>query len=201
MRADLSSVLGTACFGCGRPGDPACAGCLESCARPAPAPVPSGVDRLLAPWNYEGIPRRLVLHLKLGASRSSVTPLVSGMARELARSGSQAEAIVWVPARRRDIRRRGFDHAELLARHLAARTGLPAVRALVRTGRQPDQAGLSRTQRAVNLKNAFRSIPSGHSKVVIVDDLVTTGATASACARALRGAGHSVVEVISACRA
>jgi ComF family protein len=152
-------------------------------------------------WSYEGIARKLVLHLKLGASRAAVQPLVSGMTEALARTGTPASAIVWVPARRRDVRRRGFDHAELLAHGVARATGLPALRAIERAGHQPDQAGLSRSQRAVNLERAFRARRSDHANVVIVDDLVTTGATATACARALREAGHSKVEVLAACAA
>jgi ComF family protein len=198
---DLASVLGSSCLRCGRPGAPVCVRCIGTLPRVGSAPTPAGIDRLLAAWSYEGLARRLVLHLKLGPSRASVDPMAWGMARELARVGSQAEALVWVPARRRDVRRRGFDHAELLARALGSLIGLPTVRALERAGHQPDQAGLSRSQRAVNLRRAFRAVATGHTKVVIVDDLVTTGATATACAGALRAAGYSEVELVAACRA
>jgi predicted amidophosphoribosyltransferase len=186
--------------GCrGRRG-PLCDRCRTSIA-PAPAGRPiAGVARVLAPWAYEGPARALVLDLKLEGRRPTAAPLVAAMCREVGRRGLGAEAVTWVPGRRRDARRRGFDHAEVLARGVACRLGLPAAGLLRQASVRRDQAGLTAAQRRLNLAGAFDG-RRFERPVVLVDDLVTTGATAAACAAALRGAGVPSVEVLAPCRA
>jgi predicted amidophosphoribosyltransferase len=141
-----------------------------------------------------------VLGLKLDARRPFAEPLVAAMVDEVRRRGLDAGVVTWVPGRRRDIRRRGFDHAEVLARGLARRLGLGARSTLRRVDARPDQTTLSGAARRRNLRGAFAARPCPQT-VALVDDLVTTGATASACAAALRRAGAPSVEVIAACRA
>jgi predicted amidophosphoribosyltransferase len=98
------------------------------------------------------------------------------------------------------MRRRGFDHAELLAAELSAGLGLPCRRLLDRRGIPLDQAALSASERRANLAGAFQADLSPR-EVVLVDDVVTTGATAEACARALRAAGARTVHLLVACSA
>jgi predicted amidophosphoribosyltransferase len=111
-----------------------------------------------------------------------------------------ASALTWVPGRRRDIRRRGFDHARELALRLAKELGLEALPLLGRRLDRPDQAGLSAEDRRSNLLGSFLSRPSP-ARVALVDDLITTGATATACALALKGAGAARIELLAACSA
>lgn len=160
-----------------------------------------GVDLAVAPWSYRGAPRSLVLALKLRGMRTAAGPLAAAMADECRRAGVTARSVTWVPARRADRRRRGFDHAEVLARSVAAGLGLPAISALARRGDQADQAGLDRRARAANVGGAFVASTRLEGPVLLVDDLVTTGATATACAGPLRSAGASAVELAAACRA
>ena len=115
--------------------------------------------------------------------------------------------VTWVPARPSAKRHRGFDQAELLAREVARRAGLPCAATLVAAERQ-DQVGLGRTLRAANAQAAFSAIVDAaigdgepRSSVLLVDDLITSGATASACARELSRAGWERVEMLAACRA
>jgi ComF family protein len=122
------------------------------------------------------------------------------MVAEARRVGLTGDVVTWVPGRRRDSRRRGFDHAELLARGVARRLGLRATALLRATGARPDQTALSARDRRINLRGAFVARPCSR-RVVLVDDLVTTGATASSCAAALRRAGAPAVDVLVACRA
>ena len=155
----------------------------------------------MAPWSYRGAPRSLVLALKLRGMRSAAGPLSEAMAGGCRRAGMTATAVTWVPARRADRRRRGFDHAEVLAAGVASALGLPAFSALERRGVQADQAGLDRVARASNVGGAFAGVTPVDGSILLVDDLVTTGATAAACARALRSVGASAVELAVACRA
>jgi predicted amidophosphoribosyltransferase len=146
-----------------------------------------------------------VLALKLRHLRDAAQPLVEAMVSAFYRHGLGGETVSWVPARRRDIRIRGFDHAEVLARALAQRVGLPAAALLERRGTQRDQSGLGREERSVNLQGAFRApetlLGPSPGRVLLVDDLVTTGATASACSSALRATGVVRVGLLAACRA
>ncbi|MGH2820050.1 MAG: ComF family protein, partial [Actinomycetota bacterium] len=96
--------------------------------------------------------------------------------------------------------RRGYDHAEVLARAASARLGMPCMRLLARRRDPPDQTSLGAAQRRRNLSGAFVAFACP-SPVVLADDLVTTGATASACAAALLAAGVPAVEVLVPCRA
>jgi predicted amidophosphoribosyltransferase len=114
--------------------------------------------------------------------------------------GVGGETVTWVPGRAKDIRARGFDHAELLGRGLARELGLRPQALLRRRHPARDQASLSALDRAENVRGAFGAVRSPPC-VVLVDDLMTTGATAAACAAALNAAGAERIEVVTACRA
>lgn len=159
-----------------------------------------GIALAVAPWRYEGAPRSLILALKLRGARAAADPLVAAMTASCRRAGVTAECVTWVPARRQDAMRRGFDHAEVLAHGVADGLGLPASRLLIRRGTQPDQTMLTRGQRLANLDGAFCATRSLCGRVLLVDDLVTTGATAVACAGALGVAGAARLELAVACR-
>ncbi len=103
-------------------------------------------------------------------------------------------ALVAVPAHPGRRRTRGFDPAELLARALARRTGLPLARALRRTAKAQRQLGASRDERRAADRLGFEARGPAPRTAILVDDVHTTGATLSACARALKAAGaHQVV--------
>jgi predicted amidophosphoribosyltransferase len=138
-----------------------------------------------------------VLDLKLRGFASAAEPLVEAMANEVWRRGLVGLRLTWVPASRKDNRRRGYDHAEVLARGLGARIGLPVVPLLTRSRQVLDQTGLGAVERRRNLERAFEASTCRHP-VVIVDDVVTTGATLAACGTALRRAGVPSVEAVVA---
>lgn len=201
-RVRLATVFGPApCASCGRREGWLCTDCVRD-ARPATAgPPPSDVDRIVAAWAYEGGPRSLVLGLKLRHLSRAAGPLVVAMVDAARRTALDADRFTWVPARPSDISARGFDHAELLARGVARRLGLPATALLRRRGVQLDQSGLDRTRRLQNLEGAFVAPRTVPQRVLLVDDLITTGATATACARALKASGARQVTLLAACRA
>jgi ComF family protein len=197
----LETLLGPPpCEGCGRHLGALCPRCRARLGSPTVSIPLHGVDRVLAHWAYEGAARSLILGLKLRGARSAARPLVAAMRAEVLARGLLGDAITWVPGRRRDVRRRGYDHAEVLGRGLAAALGLPATPLLRRIGDRADQTTLGGAERRTNLQGACAARPCS-AGIVVVDDLITTGATAEACAEALRAGGAATVEVVVPCRA
>jgi ComF family protein len=138
------------------------------------------------------------------AGRRDLAPVLGALLAERYPFG-QAVLLVPVPLHRSRLRARGFNQAALLAQELARRRGLPvALRALVRRRQTRAQPGLDSTARRRNLADAFEvRLPArvvGRS-IVLVDDVLTTGATADACATALLRAGVARVDVYTVGRA
>ena len=187
------------CAGCRRPGSPLCGECRDGIGRPHVPQVP-GVDQVLVGFPYLGAARSLVLDLKLRGDRDAALPLAEALIRGVAAEGLAAEVVSWIPGRAHENRRRGLDHAGTLAAQVGRGLGLPVQALLSHTSERPDQASLGAAERWANLEGAFdaRDCPE---RVALVDDLVTTGATAAAGARALRDAGAVRVEVLAACSA
>lgn len=206
LAALLDLVLPQRCPGCGAQGQRwcrACAGVLVAAAdrplgRVAPTPAPPGFPAAAAGAPYADVVRGAVLGFKEHGQRGLAAPLgrvLAGAVRVLVPRGPVI--LVPVPSDRAAVRRRGFDHTDLLARAAARELGrqgreTQVVRALVVRTRRADQAGLGAGARAANLAGAFalrRSVPVlGRAPLVLVDDIVTTGATASEAARALAAA-------------
>ncbi|MDQ3752573.1 MAG: ComF family protein [Actinomycetota bacterium] len=200
MKQQAVGVLGASgCVGCGAGGVVLCAGCRAQLTRPLHAARVPGVQRVLTPLDYSGAARSLVLALKLRGRRAAAGPLAEAMSAQALSEGLEGSVITWVPGRRADTRVRGYDHARVLAEETGRRLGLPVVGLLRRAGhRRADQSALGRVDRWVNLEGAFLARRCG-AAVVIVDDLVTTGATGGACGEALRNAGAQTVELLAAC--
>jgi competence protein ComFC len=185
---------------CGKPlpGEaPACGRCRRGLS-----PLTSGLS--LGP--YDGPLRAAIHELKYRgrrrvAGRLAETLLAEPRTRALL---SPEVVIVPVPLHPRRRRERGFNQAELLAAELGRRLGLPVrPTALVRRLDTPSQTGLSAADRRKNVKDAFavrRRAQVAGRVVVLVDDVVTTGATVHACARALQQAGACEVRCLSAAR-
>ncbi|MBI3932580.1 MAG: ComF family protein [Acidobacteria bacterium] len=186
--------------GCGAPiagSSPACPRC-----RRRRSPVDAGFS--LGP--YDGVLRTLVHELKFRGRRAVASRLAEALAAEPAARALVAPGVVLVPVplhpRRR--RERGFNQAELLAVELGRRAGCDvAPLALVRRKDTPPQTGLPAAARRRNVHGAFavrRRAQVAGRIVVLVDDVTTTGATARACAVALREAGALEVRLVTAAR-
>jgi predicted amidophosphoribosyltransferase len=112
-----------------------------------------------------------------------------------------ADAVTWVPASRRRRSARGFDQSLALARVVARRLALPAVPVLRRVADPGPQARRRGRERRLAMRGAFVAVRRPPGRVAIVDDVLTTGATAAACAEALLEAGARSVVVSTAARA
>lgn len=177
-----------------------CMSCRGELVECPPLDAPPPLARLSAGCLYEGVARALVLGLKLGGLRMRAGPLAEAMCRSAWRDAASGDVVTWVPGNVPEARRRGYDHAEVLARLVAARFGLPVSRLLAAATTKADQTALSGAQRRDNPKGAFvaRTV---HGRVVLVDDVMTTGATICTCAGALLAEGAAEVEGLVGCRA
>ena len=217
--AALDLAFPAVCSGCGREGEPLCAACLPALdARLAlPGGTPIGLPaELPAPllqldWcaPFAGPVRGALHDLKYAGERRLAVPLGDAVARRWARVGTGAEVVVPVPVHAERERRRGYDQAALIAEVAAEQLGLPVVRALERQRATVAQFELGRDERAANVDGAFRvraGLPARVSRMVVgrwillVDDVVTTGATLAACAFALERAGALAVSAITVAR-
>lgn len=167
---------------------------------------PPAFHRARAAVRYEGVAPRLVHDFKYG-DRLDLAPLLGGlMVRAGAPLLTDAEVLVPVPLHWRRLMSRRFNQSAELARILARDTGLPVLpQALTRRRATAQQVGLSRSARASNVQGAF-AVPDDargaiHGRrLILVDDVLTTGATVEACARALTRAGAARVDVLTFAR-
>jgi ComF family protein len=206
------------CPGCGTEGSPICDECLPGLharlERPAGIPIglPSDVPPPLVQLEwcapFSGLVRRALHELKYTGETRLAKPLGNAVARRWRRAGAGGDLLVPVPVHADRRRRRGYDQAELIAIAAAADLRLPAAPILERNRATTAQFDLDRASRATNVSGAFRlrSPPPGRRRplagrwVVLVDDVVTTGATLSACADVLLDAGAVCVSAITVAR-
>jgi ComF family protein len=215
----LALLLPQRCVVCALPGSPLCTDCRRSLIRLAPplcarcgAPGAWPVQRCT-----ECVRRRLGFATARAAlvydarARALVRRWKEDGRRQLSRLAAElvvetvprpaADAVVWVPADHDRLLTRGVAPPELLARELGLLWELPARSLLRRLRPIRPQRGLSLPERRSNVAGAFGTIAAVPRRLVLVDDVYTTGSTASACAAALRRAGAGQVDVVCLVRA
>ena len=180
---------------CGTHGPAPCAGCAADLRRAPTLPAPPGVDSCAAFLAYDTAGRELVARLKYRNARSSVPFLARGMA---AAASCGIDIVTWAPTTPARLRARGFDQARLLARAVARELHVPC-RSLLRRRPGPAQTGRDAVARHAGPAFAARRSLEGR-RVLVVDDVVTTGATVAAAAWALRDAGAEAVHAVAAAR-
>jgi ComF family protein len=159
---------------------------------------------LRSPYVFQGSARELVHALKYNHQATLAVPMVSLLGRYLYRICPPADILIPVPLYPRRERVRGYNQSALLARELGRRMGLPVEeRVLVRERNTPSQVErLSAKERKLNVAGAFgcRGEMLQGQKVLLIDDVATTGATLDACARVLRQAGAASVWALTFAR-
>lgn len=163
---------------------------------------PPAYQRARAAVRYDDVARSLVLSFKYG-DRLDLAPT---MGRWMARAGreilAEADALIPVPLHWRRSWARRFNQSALLAQTISRACGRPVLDHVIRRIKAtPQQVGLSRPERARNVQGAFRVPPDGKAaiagrRLVLVDDVLTSGATVDSCARVLLRAGARNVDVL-----
>ncbi len=215
--ADVAEA-GTLCSGCWDGltflSDPQCHRCgvpfetvpAEGALCGACAARPPAFDRARAVFAYDDASRDLILGFKHG-DRTDAAP---GLGRWLSRAGGPliktADVIAPVPLHSWRLVQRRYNQSALLVRTVARHSGVPAAYDLLRRDRAtPSQGGLGRGARRRNVANAFSVTPRYRGdlagrRVLLVDDVLTTGATVESCARGLTRAGAAAVDVLTVAR-
>lgn len=214
----LSFIAPHSCLGCGQVGSTLCSHCLELVVSPPPPRcfncqmVSStyrictsckrflSVDSIVHAGPYDGIHKQLVLTMKKSASRATSHDIAAVLSQLYHEVGylSECDIVVPVPTIRSHIRERSFDHTKEIARSLALTIDLPCYDALQRTS-ETRQVGKTRKERFSQMENGvkYKGVKKLNGvKVLLVDDIATTGATLSACARALKDAGALRVDAV-----
>jgi predicted amidophosphoribosyltransferase len=175
------------------------------CGLPAPcSPCPArrlAFDASWAPVAHAGSARQVVRALKLGGKLALADAMAAQMAAAPPDGFLAADAVVPVPPARARARARGFDPAALLARGVARRTELPLRPCLRRVGPAARQTGAGAGVRRAPGRIRVEPTARAPARVLLVDDVHTTGATLHACARVLRSAGAEEVHALTYSRA
>lgn len=210
----ISIVAPHACLGCGAEGTLLCADCSrdipslpERCYRcqglSRDYRVCRGCRRassLRSVWvraQYGTLVKDLVYRFKFQRAQAGARPIAALMSEVLPYLPSNT-VVAWIPTATTRQRQRGYDHAALLARCVATQNSLSYMPLLVRMG-QSRQVGANRVQRQQQLTDAFRIVNSSRlqgAAVLLVDDIVTTGASLESAARTLKKAGAKSVDAV-----
>ncbi len=199
---ELAFIAEPQCACCGlpfelpQPAGSLCGGCIAD---------PPPYDSARAAFVYAGAARQLVLALKHGDRPHLAHAALPGLRRAGSAMLALPEPLIMpVPLHRWRMWRRGYNQAALLARALADATGTACdLDALTRPRNTLASRGMNRRQRAANVRAAFRlTHPARMAErhIILVDDVLTTGATAHACARLLKKAGAASVHVLTLAR-
>lgn len=216
FRAAARAVFPSACRGCGRVADALCDACGAN-ARAAPSRVPPpGIDYWWSPYAYVPPVRLVVADVKYRNRRAAVAGLAAAMVAALHAGGASPDdfdAVTWIPATKRRRRARGFDHAQLYAREVAARIGRPALALLDRADERVQTGRPAHARRSAGPRFTARPpLPDGVGaaspasglrcrRILLVDDVATTGTTLRNAAAVLRRSGVASVSGLTAARA
>jgi len=154
---------------------------------------------------FSGSIRGAIHALKYRGDRRLIEPLADALAERWASVAVGGDQVTWVPVHETRRRERGFDQAEELAKGMAERLHIPAAACLERRYKTDAQHALGRQDRAGNIEGVFavppavREAVSGHW-LVLVDDVITTGATLASCTAALYAGGAAAVSAITLAR-
>lgn len=154
-------------------------------------------DEARSAVNYTGNAQGLVRRLKYGKSPFLAKQMSAFMLDILLTSDWAIDCITFVPMHKTRFKKRGYNQAELLAQWIADGTDAPCISLLDKIKPTVNQARLDREARIANLRGSFSIIQKPPERVLLIDDVMTTGSTASECAKTLKKAGARVVYLLT----
>ena len=162
----------------------------------------SFVARWTAVWYYKDEVRQSILRYKFSGRRSYAPAYGRMLAMKLQTAGFEDfDVLTWIPISRQRRWKRGFDQVELLAQAVGEELGVTPVKCLKKIRNTPPQSGIkSAAARRANVLGAYKVLdpePFRDKRILLLDDIITTGATASECARVLMTAGAKEITVAS----
>ena len=189
----LRIIFPDRCAGCKKLGELFCPNCrMQLQAYPGRMRhIPPALDDVYIGYVFGGPLRNAIHTMKYHRKRRMAEPLGNLLTEALDASGLIADALVPIPMHKARLAERGFNQAAALAGQLGMMCGLPLLDSVERIRATEQQAHLNSVQRATNVQGAFlwRSEVPAPARILIIDDVLTTGATMNACAEALRRAG------------
>lgn len=182
-----------------------CAACYKGLPRTRGTPPVSGGVRCAAPLWYREEVRDAVIYFKFHGASDAAEPLGELVAECAAETFSgEFDVVTWVPVSKKRRRKRRYDQSELLARSACRRWDTQPVRLLEKTVDNPPQSGLrDLAARRANVLGVYEAVNEARirgARVLLVDDIYTTGATMAECARVLREAGAADVMGVALAR-
>lgn len=185
--------------------------CEECRAKTPPAPAVRRIfvqsaGRIIScavPFSYEGLVRQGILRFKFHGRKEAAGFFGAEIAREFPRAASHFDWITAVPLSVQRLKKRGYNQSELVARAAARILGLPYLECLEKTRDNREQHRLTEKERKRNVRSVYRAgNPEEISgkRILLIDDIITTGATLSACASALFQAGAAEVSAAAIAR-
>lgn len=187
---DLERLEGLLCSKCSKPLDHDADLCDECLSRV------KCFERAVAPLEYTGLAKTLVRDYKYGGE-SYLYKLFGHMMVERLEEEEMGgfDAIVPVPLHRSKMRNRGYNQSELIAKYISLKIGSPVLKLIIRTKKTVPQSSLKGEERWINVRDAFEysEKPGRISRILLVDDIYTTGATLNACASILRENGTNEI--------
>jgi ComF family protein len=214
-RTALELLFPSRCLGCGKEGSYICLDCRGRLPAITPPmcrccgiPLPDGglcsvclshrriIDGIRSPFLFEGVIRQAIHQFKYDNLRHAAKTLADLLSDYLAAHPVPGEVLIPVPLHSRRLRERGYNQSQLLARELGKLAGLPVMTDCISRQRQasPQIKATSVSQRRSNVANAFVcNTTLRDKKVILIDDVATSGATLDACAATLKSAGAGSV--------
>jgi ComF family protein len=200
----LVAIAPPVCVACGAwagAAEPLCGRCRRRLRWLGPDPVP--VAPCIEAWTplaYAGPARELVAALKFRGAAGAAAAMAAQIRANAPPGWLETAALVPVPLHPARRRRRGYNQAERLARALSDRTGAPVHDVLERAGPRTTQMGRTRAERLTGTTGRITATRAPPGALVLVDDVMTTGATLAACAEALRRRGATDLRAITYAR-